>query len=68
MKIRINRFCFFVPLSYGIIRLLIRKSKTDYLPVLDPMFSSLKEYTKENGHFNIVEIEQKNGNQIVISV
>lgn len=68
MKIRINKFCFFVPLSSRIVRFIMKKYVTEYLQVLDSIIFSLKEYKRVNGHFNLIEVEDKDGNRVVITI
>lgn len=68
MKVRINRFCFFVPLSQKIVSLCLKQYLRENAHITEPIISSLKDFRKEYGHFNIVEIEEKDGNKVVITI
>ncbi len=35
-------------------------------PLIDPLFRILKQYAKENGHFDLVEVDTHKGDHILI--
>lgn len=81
MTIKIKKFDsvgirFWIPTSFlksKIIKLFIQKYCHDenimeILNIMPIIYNSLKEYIKVNGHFKLIEIEDNDGDLIIIKV